>query len=459
MGPVFGIKGGAAGGGYAQALPMDDLNLHFTGDLHAISTANNLLAAMLDNHIHQGNSLNIDMRRIVWKRCVDMNDRQLRNIVDGLGHKTDGVPRQDGFDITAASEVMAVFCLANSIADLKKRLKRMIVAYDYSGEAVTAGDLKAEGAMTVLLKDAIKPNLIQTIEGTPTYVHGGPFANIAHGCNSILATKMALCHHEYTITEAGFGSDLGAEKFLDIKCRENQLNPDAFVLVTTVRALKKHGGVNNSELNRENLTALKQGMPNLLRHISVLQNVFKSKVVVAINRFPSDTEAELEAIKSACDAKNVQACLSEVWSKGGAGGLALADAVIRLCATESELEFAYELNQGIKEKITELARNVYHAEGVDFTNQAAKKITEAEQAGYRDLPICMAKTQYSFSDDASLLAAPENFRITVRDIRISAGAGFIVALTGTIMTMPGLPKIPAAENIDIDEREIIKGLM
>lgn len=459
LGPVFGIKGGAAGGGYAQALPMDDLNLHFTGDFHAIGAANNLLAAMLDNHIHQGNSLDIDTRRIVWKRCVDMNDRQLRNIVDGLGTKVDGVPRQDGFDITAASEVMAVFCLANSIDDLKQRLKRMIVAYNHSGDVVTAGDLKAEGAMTVLLKDAIKPNLIQTIEGTPTYVHGGPFANIAHGCNSILATKMALSHHEYTITEAGFGSDLGAEKFLDIKCRENHLKPNAVVLVATVRALKKHGGVKNTELNSENLTALKQGIPNLLRHIFLLRNIFNLKVVVAINRFPSDTEAELNIIKSACNANNIQACLSEVWSKGGAGGLELADKVIKLCATESELKFAYDLNQGIKEKITELARNVYCADGVDFTNLASRKIIEAEQAGYRNLPICMAKTQYSFSDDASLLAAPKNFRITVRDIRISAGAGFIVALTGTIMTMPGLPKVPAAENIDIDEQGIIKGLM
>ncbi|MGI6580207.1 MAG: formate--tetrahydrofolate ligase [Saccharofermentanales bacterium] len=459
LGPVFGIKGGAAGGGYAQALPMDDLNLHFTGDLHAIGAANNLLAAMLDNHIHQGNSLNIDTRRIVWKRCADMNDRQLRNIVDGLGNKTDGVPRQDGFDITAASEVMAVFCLANSVSDLKKRLKRMIVAYDYSGKAVTAGDLKAEGAMTVLLKDAIKPNLIQTLEGTPTYVHGGPFANIAHGCNSILATKMALSHHEYTITEAGFGSDLGAEKFLDIKCRMNQLKPDAVVLVATVRALKKHGGADNSELNGENLPALQQGIPNLLRHIFVLQHVFNLKVVVAINRFSSDTEAELEAVKSACFANNVRVCISEMWSKGGAGGLALADQVIKLSATESELNFAYDLNQGIKEKITELACNVYRADGVDFTGRATRKIIEAEQAGFRDLPICMAKTQYSFSDDASLLAAPENFRITVRDIKISAGAGFIVALTGTIMTMPGLPKIPAAENIDIDDRGIIRGLM
>ncbi|HHU52970.1 MAG TPA: formate--tetrahydrofolate ligase [Clostridiaceae bacterium] len=459
LGPVFGIKGGAAGGGYAQALPMDDLNLHFTGDFHAIGAANNLLAALLDNHIHQGNSLNIDTRRIVWKRCVDMNDRQLRNIVDGLGNRTDGVPRQDGFDITVASEVMAVFCLANSIADLKQRLKRMIVAYNQSGEAITAGDLKAEGAMTVLLKDAVKPNLIQTIEGTPTYVHGGPFANIAHGCNSILATKMALSNHDYLVTEAGFGSDLGAEKFIDIKCRENQLQPDAVVLVATVRALKKHGGVNNSELNCENQDALRKGIPNLLRHINVLKNVFKLKVVVAINRFPSDTEAELDVVKSVCAVNNVQACLSEVWSKGGAGGLSLADEVIKLCNTETELNFAYDLNQGIKEKITELAQKVYCAEGVDFTNQATRKIIEAEQAGYGNLPICMAKTQYSFSDDPSLLAAPENFRITVRDIRISAGAGFIVAMTGKIMTMPGLPKIPAAENIDIDEQGFIKGLM
>lgn len=459
LGPVFGVKGGAAGGGYAQVLPMDDLNLHFTGDFHAIGAANNLLAAMLDNHIHHGNSLNIDPRRIVWKRCVDMNDRQLRNIVDGLGNRVDGVPRQDGFDITVASEIMAVFCLANSVTDLKQRLGKMIVAYNYHGEPVLASDLKAEGAMAVLLKDALKPNLVQTIEGTPAYIHGGPFANIAHGCNSILATKMALSHHDYTVTEAGFGSDLGAEKFLDIKCRNNNLVPNVVVLVTTVRALKKHGGLKNEQLNQENISALQQGVPNLLRHISVLSDVFNTNVVVAINRFPTDTEAELDLINQACQEVGIDACLCEVWAKGGQGGLELADQVIKLSETQSRLSFAYSLEQGIKEKINELAKNVYKADGVDFSKIAKDKISDAEQSGYGNLPICMAKTQYSFSDNPELIAAPDNFRITVRDIRVSAGAGFIVALTGTIMTMPGLPKIPVAENIDIDAQGIITGLM
>jgi formate--tetrahydrofolate ligase len=459
LGPVFGVKGGAAGGGYAQVLPMDDLNLHFTGDFHAIGAANNLLAAMLDNHIHHGNSLNIDPRRIVWKRCVDMNDRQLRKIVDGLGNRVDGVPRQDGFDITVASEIMAVFCLANSVTDLKERLGKMIVAYNYQGKPVLASDLKAEGAMAVLLKDALKPNLVQTIEGTPAYIHGGPFANIAHGCNSILATKMALSHHDYTVTEAGFGSDLGAEKFLDIKCRNNDLIPNAVVLVATVRALKKHGGLKNEQLNQENISALQQGMPNLLRHISVLSDVFNTNVVVAVNRFPTDTEAELDLIKQACQEVGINACICEVWARGGQGGLELADQVIKLSETQSNLSFAYSLRQGIKEKISELAKNVYKADGVDFTKIAKEKISNAEQSGYGNLPICMAKTQYSFSDNPELIAAPDNFKITVRDIRVSAGAGFIVALTGTIMTMPGLPKIPVAENIDIDAQGIITGLM
>ncbi len=459
LGPVFGIKGGAAGGGYAQALPMEDLNLHFTGDFHAIGAANNLLAAMLDNHIHQGNSLNIDSRSIIWRRCVDMNDRQLRNIVDGLGKKSDGVPRQDGFDITVASEVMAVLCLANSVSDLKKRLRKMIVAYTFDQKPVTAGDLKAEGAMTVLLKDAIKPNIIQTIEGTPVFVHGGPFANIAHGCNSVLATKMAMSYHEYTVTEAGFGSDLGAEKFFDIKCRNNDLQPDAVVLVATVRALKKHGGVPDKELNQENLQALEKGLPNLLQHIQNLEKVFNQHVLVAINKFPSDTDKELELIREECRAHQTDVYLSEVWEKGGKGGLELAEAVIGACAEKRELKFAYQPEQSLKSKIESIARNVYHANGVNFTKIAERKLMQAEQLGFSDLPICMAKTQYSFTDDPLVLGAPSDFSITVRDIRISAGAGFVVALTGQIMTMPGLPKKPAAEIIDIDDNGIIKGLM
>ncbi|NLJ94353.1 MAG: formate--tetrahydrofolate ligase [Clostridiaceae bacterium] len=459
LGPVFGIKGGAAGGGYAQALPMEDLNLHFTGDFHAIGAANNLLAALLDNHIHQGNELQIDTRNIVWKRCVDMNDRQLRQIVNGLGKKVDGVPREDGFDITVASEVMAVLCLSDSLEDLKRRLKKMIVAYTVDNKPVTAGDLKAEGAMTVLLKEAMKPNLIQTIEGTPVFIHGGPFANIAHGCNSVLATKLAMSYHDYTITEAGFGSDLGAEKFFDIKCRTNNLNPDAVVLVATVRALKKHGGVANEDLNQENLAALEAGMPNLLRHIEVLTEVFKQNVIVAINRFPSDTEAELELIEKACNQNQVQFALSEVWQKGGKGGLDLAEKLIALCEQNSTLEFPYREEDSLKDKIINICKKIYHAGKVNFSKMAEGKLQQATDLGFSHFPVCMAKTQYSFSDDQNLLGAPENFEITVRDVRISAGAGFIVALTGDIMTMPGLPKKPAAENIDLDINGNVQGLM
>ena len=459
LGPVFGIKGGAAGGGYAQALPMEDLNLHFTGDFHAIGAANNLLAALLDNHIHQGNELQIDTRNIVWKRCVDMNDRQLRQIVNGLGKKVDGVPREDGFDITVASEVMAVLCLSDSLEDLKRRLKKMIVAYTVDNKPVTAGDLKAEGAMAVLLKEAIKPNLIQTIEGTPVFIHGGPFANIAHGCNSVLATKLAMSYHDYTITEAGFGSDLGAEKFFDIKCRTNNLNPDAVVLVATVRALKKHGGVANEDLNQENLAALEAGMPNLLRHIEVLTQVFKQNVIVAINRFPSDTEAELELIEKASNQNQVQFALSEVWAKGGRGGLDLAEKLIALCEHDSTLEFPYKEDDPLKDKIVNICKKIYRAGKVNFSKVAERKLQQASDLGFSHFPVCMAKTQYSFSDDQNLLGAPENFEITVRDIRISAGAGFIVALTGDIMTMPGLPKKPAAENIDLDINGNVQGLM
>ncbi len=459
LGPVFGIKGGAAGGGYAQALPMEDLNLHFTGDFHAIGAANNLLAALLDNHIHQGNALNIDSRSIVWKRCMDMNDRQLRNIVDGLGKRSDGVPREDGFDITVASEVMAVLCLSADLLDLKERLKRMIVAYNFNKEPITAGDLKAEGAMTILLKDAIKPNLIQTIEGTPTFVHGGPFANIAHGCNSILATKMAMSYHDYTVTEAGFGSDLGAEKFFDIKCRTADLSPDAVVLVATIRALKKHGGVADKDLNNPDVQSVAAGLPNLLRHIDVLEHTFGQKVVVAINRFPSDTEEEIDFVSRKCRENQVNVCLSEVWAKGGSGALSLADEVVRLCEMEKEQRFAYEQTDDLKSKIEKIATKVYKAKDVQFTKLAEQKLKQAAELGFSDFFICMAKTQYSFSDDPTLICAPDNFSITVRDIRISAGAKFIVALTGAIMTMPGLPKKPAAELMDIDESGHIEGLM
>lgn len=460
LGPVFGIKGGAAGGGYAQALPMEDLNLHFTGDFHAIGAANNLLAAMLDNHIHQGNELGIDPRSIVWRRCLDMNDRQLRNLVDGLGGRTDGFPRQDGFDITVASEVMAVLCLADSLSNLKDRLSEIVVAYDYAKKPIKVSDLKAAGAMAVLLKDAIKPNLIQTIEGTPVFVHGGPFANIAHGCNSLLATRMALSHSDYAVTEAGFGADLGAEKFFDIKCRIGGLSPAAVVLVASIRALKKHGGLDPHELGREDLDALAKGLPNLVRHLTVLREVFGQKVLIAINRFPSDTEGELSLIDQACRELKVPYALSEVWAKGGAGGLDLADQLIDLVASPpTKLTYAYGLDQTIKSKIESIAQKVYKARGVDFSKKALQKIEQVEELGYGNLPVCMAKTQYSFSDDPKLLGAPDDFILKVSDIRLSAGAGFVVALTGNIMTMPGLPKRPAAEAMDIDDQGKIHGLM
>ena len=458
LGPVFGIKGGAAGGGYSQVVPMENLNLHFTGDFHAIGAANNLLAAMLDNHIHQGNELDIDTRNIVWKRCVDMNDRQLRNIVDGIGGRAQGVPREDGFDITVASEVMAVLCLADSITDLKERLGRMIVAYNRKGEAVTAKDLKAHGAMTVLLKDAIKPNLVQTLEGTPAFVHGGPFANIAHGCNSVMATKLAMKKGEYAITEAGFGADLGAEKFFDIKCRVNDLKPSASVIVATIRALKMHGGLDKKSLDHEDLDALRAGMPNLLQHVRNMKEVFNLKTVVAINRFPKDTEKEIELVRELCAEEGVKVVLSEVFAKGGEGGLELADAVIELCEDPNELKFTYDLDAPLTEKIETLAKRVYHAKSVHFTAAAKRRLKQAEDLGYGKLPVCMAKTQYSFSDDPKKLGAPSDFELTVRDARISAGAGFIVALTGSIMTMPGLPKVPAAEGMDLLEDGKIVGL-
>ena len=458
LGPVFGVKGGAAGGGYAQVVPMEDINLHFTGDFHAIGAANNLLAAMLDNHIHQGNELDIDTRAVVWRRCVDMNDRQLRNIVSGLGGKVDGVPREDGFDITVASEIMAVFCLSNDITDLKKRLARIIVAYNRKGEPVTAGQLKAQGAMAALLKDALKPNLVQTLEGTPTFIHGGPFANIAHGCNSVIATKMASKLGDYVVTEAGFGADLGAEKFIDIKCRMTGLKPDAVVIVATVKALKYNGGVKKDKLSEENLEALEKGIPNLLKHVENITEVFGLPAVVAINRFPTDTEAELELIRDKCKALGVNAALSEVWAKGGKGGLELAEEILKLVEKPSELKFAYDLNMPIKEKINEIAKKVYGADGADFLPKAEKEIDKFEKLGFGNVPICMAKNQYSLTDDAAKLGRPIGFRITVRDITVSAGAGFLVALTGSILKMPGLPKAPAAENIDIDENGVIKGL-
>ena len=458
LGPVFGIKGGAAGGGYAQVVPMEDINLHFTGDFHAIGAANNLLAAMLDNHIHQGNSLNIDPRRIVWRRCVDMNDRQLRNIVDGLGGRVNGVPREDGYDITVASEIMAVLCLADSLTDLKERLSRMVVAYTYDEQPVTAGQLKAAGAMTALLKDAIKPNLVQTLEGTPAIVHGGPFANIAHGCNSIMATRTALKLGDYIVTEAGFGADLGAEKFLDIKCRVNGLKPDAVVVVATVRALKMHGGLPKTDLNHEDLDALKKGLPNLLQHVGNMTNVYGLPCVVAINRFPNDTEAELKLIEDECKALGVNVALSEVWAKGGEGGVKLAEEVARLCDAENNFHFSYPLDASIEEKIRQIVVNVYHGDGVTLTANAKKQAAQLEKLGFGGLPVCMAKTQYSFSDDPALLGAPKGFTVTVRNLRVSAGAGFIVALTGDIMTMPGLPKVPAAEKIDVDAEGKITGL-
>ena len=458
LGPVFGVKGGAAGGGYAQVVPMEDINLHFTGDFHAIGAANNLCAAMLDNHIKQGNSLNIDPRRVVWKRCVDMNDRQLRNVVDGLGGIADGMPRQDGFDITVASEVMAVFCLASGIKDLKERLGRMVIAYTYDRKPVTVSDIHAEGAMTALLKDAIQPNLVQTLEHTPALVHGGPFANIAHGCNTVEATKTALRLADYVVTEAGFGADLGAEKFLDIKCRATGLAPSAVVLVATVRALKYNGGVAKADLNQQNVEALKEGIPNLLRHVDNIQTVYGLPVVVAINAFPTDTAEELALVEEECKKRGVNVVLSEVWAKGGKGGQALAEEVMCLCQTESKLTFAYDVKESLKQKITDIATKIYHADGVEFAPSAAKQLQQLEELGFGELPICMAKTQYSFTDDQTKLGAPENFKITVREVRVSAGAGFVVCLTGSIMTMPGLPKVPAAEHIDVLDDGRIVGL-
>ena len=458
LGPVFGMKGGAAGGGYAQVVPMEDINLHFTGDFHAIGAANNLLAAMLDNHIQQGNALGIDVKKIIWKRCVDMNDRQLRNIVDGLGGRMQGVPREDGFDITVASEIMAVLCLATSITDLKERLSRMVVAYTYADQPVTAGDLKAAGAMTALLKDALKPNLVQTLEGTPAFIHGGPFANIAHGCNSIMATKAALKLGDYAVTEAGFGADLGAEKFLDIKCRMADLHPNAVVVVATVRALKHHGGVAKADLGTENLEALEKGLPNLLRHVENITTVFQLPCVVAINRFPLDTEAELALIEGKCKELGVNVALSEVWAKGGEGGIALAEEVVRLCEQPNQFRQSYDLDTTIEEKLQTIVTKIYRGKDVVLTPNAKKQAKQLTEQGFGSLPICMAKTQYSFSDDASLLGAPEGFTVTVRNLKVSAGAGFIVALTGDILTMPGLPKVPAAEKIDVDENGRITGL-
>jgi len=459
LGPVFGIKGGAAGGGYAQVVPMEDINLHFTGDFHAIGAANNLLAAMLDNHIHQGNALGIDTRRITWKRCVDMNDRQLRFVTDGLGGRTNGVPREDGFDITVASEIMAVLCLSSDIDDLKARLSNIIVGYNFNDEPVTAGQLKASGAMAALLKDAIKPNLVQTLEGTPALVHGGPFANIAHGCNSITATKMAMHLADYAITEAGFGADLGAEKFLDIKCRMAGLTPSAVVMVATVRALKMHGGLDKKALGNEDLIALEKGIPNLLRHVSNIKNVYKLPCVVAVNRFPTDTDSEIEFIIAKCKELGVNVVLSDVWAKGGEGGTELAREVVRLCEEEKgDFTFSYSLDGSIEEKISAIVKNVYGGDSVVLTPNAKKQAEKLTEMGFGNCPICMAKTQYSFSDDATKLGAPEGFTVTVRNLKISAGAGFIVALTGDIMTMPGLPKVPAAEKIDIDNSGKITGL-
>ena len=458
LGPVFGIKGGAAGGGYAQVIPMEDINLHFTGDFHAIGAANNLLAAMLDNHIYQGNALGIDPRRITWRRCVDMNDRQLRNVVDGLGGRVNGTPREDGYDITVASEIMALLCLASDISDLKERLARIVVGYTYDERPVTAGDLHAQGAMAALLRDAIKPNLVQTLEGTPALVHGGPFANIAHGCNSVTATKAAMALGDYAVTEAGFGADLGAEKFLDIKCRLAGLRPSAVVIVATVRALKMHGGLAKSELGKEDLTALEAGMPNLLRHVKNIREVYRLPAVVAVNRVPTDTDAEIELIIEKCRALGVNVELSTVWADGGAGGESLAREVVRLCEEENDFTFAYPSDMPIAEKIEAVVKKVYRGDGVSFTPQAEKEIARLEELGYGNVPVCIAKTQYSFSDDPLKLGAPEGFTVTVKKVKISAGAGFAVVLTGDIMTMPGLPKVPAAERIDVDENGVICGL-
>ena len=459
LGPVFGVKGGAAGGGYAQVIPMEDINLHFTGDFHAIGAANNLLAALIDNHIQQGNVLDIDTRRITWKRCMDMNDRQLRFITDGLGGRANGTPREDGFDITVASEVMAAFCLANDISDLRERLGKIIIGYSRAGKPVTAAELDANGAMAALLKDALKPNLVQTLEGTPAFVHGGPFANIAHGCNSVIATKMAMHFADYVVTEAGFGADLGAEKFLDIKCRMAGIKPDAVVIVATVRALKYNGGVKKEDLGNENLDALEKGLPNLLKHVENITQVFKLPAVVAINRFPLDTEAELELIRSRCRELGVNVALSEVWANGGAGGKELAENVLELIEKGSDgFEYAYDLKMGIKDKINAIATKIYGADGVDFLPSALKQIQEIEDLGFSEVPVCMAKTQYSLTDDQTKLGRPQGFRITVRNVKISAGAGFAVAMTGEIMTMPGLPKVPAANRIDVDENGKISGL-
>ena len=458
LGPVFGVKGGACGGGYAQVVPMEDINLHFTGDIHAIGAANNLLAAMLDNHIQQGNALDIDVRRVTWKRCLDMNDRQLRFIVDGLGGRTNGVPREDGFDITVASEIMAVLCLATSIADLKQRLSRIVVAYSHSGQPVTCGQLQAAGAMTALLKEAVKPNLVQTLEGTPAFVHGGPFANIAHGCNSVLATKMALRSGEYAVTEAGFGADLGAEKFLDIKCRAAGLSPSAVVVVATVRALKMHGGLPKTELDHEDIQALEKGVPNLLRHVSNIRGVYGLPCVVAVNKFPTDTPAEVEFIIEKCRELGVNVVLSDVWAKGGLGGVELAEEVVRLCEEKADFHFSYELDCSIEEKLRAVVRRIYGGEGISVLPGAKKQIAELTALGFDKLPVCIAKTQYSFSDDPAKLGAPEDFTVTIKNVKVSAGANFIVALTGDIMTMPGLPKSPAAERIDVDDEGVISGL-
>ena len=458
LGPVFGIKGGAAGGGYAQVVPMEDINLHFTGDMHAIGAANNLLAAMLDNHIQQGNELGIDPRRITWKRCVDMNDRQLRHIIDGIGGRINGTPREDGFDITVASEIMAILCLSRNIEDLKERVSRIVVGYTYDEKPVTAGQLKAQGAMAALLKDALKPNLVQTLEKTPALIHGGPFANIAHGCNSVMATRMAMKMADYVVTEAGFGADLGAEKFLDIKCRMADIRPSAVVVVATVRALKHHGGVSKADLGTENLSALEKGLPNLLQHVENITKGFGLPAVVAINRFPTDTEAELKLVEDKCRQLGVNVALSEVWGKGGEGGIALAEEVVRLCEEPNDFHFTYELDCSIREKLQAIAQKIYHADDVKFLPAAEKEMKQLEGLGFGNLPICVAKTQYSFSDDQSLLGAPRGFDLTVRNLKVSAGAGFIVALTGNIMTMPGLPKKPAAENIDVDASGKITGL-